>query len=636
MKSSKAYNWADIIWLEWANELAIEITNKLPKGDKKIVCRLHSYEALSNYPQKLKWDNIDKVILVSNHMKEILENYHQNIFAQINQKIEIVPNGVNLNRFVFRTRENGYNIAVVANINYKKDPAAWLQVIGYLKTFDSRYTLHIAGEFQDIRYENYFKYLIKQVGLEENVKLYGWVKDINSFLEDKNYLLSTSIHESFGYNIAEAMARGIKPIIHNFHGAREIWPEECVYNFIYEISEVLSTEYKSEKYRRHVEDKYSLDKQIKLLTDLLTELEKVEENKDEKINYQNEEYRKIIKSYKEKYMENLNNTFSVIFNKGKANQTISVITPAYNAASFLPDLAKSLSNQSISDQIEWIIVDDCSSDNTAEVAENLGKNLDFSVRVIRNKKNGGAAYSLKKGFQQANGKYLAWVSADDYYVDDFKLEKDIKLLEDGLDIVFSKHSLIGHSPESSRLFSVSDIPQDNLTLFIRITLANSLNGSSVVMKKETYDSIGGFDEVLWNVDGDYDLFSRLILLGTRVGFSETKVFNREHNARTSSQNYLMLFGSSLTRSRFLRIQQTKDILLRSITSIRDLNFLQTFANRFPFFFYEIIQINGNKELLGLFNLDVSNEVLKLYSETVDEFSKSAVFSKFVDNFFKRA
>lgn len=30
-----AYNWADIVWIEWANELAVEITNKLPKGNKK-------------------------------------------------------------------------------------------------------------------------------------------------------------------------------------------------------------------------------------------------------------------------------------------------------------------------------------------------------------------------------------------------------------------------------------------------------------------------------------------------------------------------------------------------------------------------------------------------------------------------
>lgn len=631
-----SYLWADIIWLEWGNELTVEITNKLPKGNKKVICRIHSYEVLEGFPERIKWSNIDKIIFVSDHMVEIFKTYYPEIFENVKNKILVIPNGLDLNKFQFTVRDKGFNIAVVATIDHKKDPPGWLQVIGELKKIDPHYTLHIAGNFKEIRYENYFKHFIENAGLKNNVILYGHVNDVNSFLEDKNYLLSTSIHESFGYNIAEAMARGIKPIIHNFHGAREIWPKECVYNFIYEIPEILNSEYKSEKYRRHVEDNYSLDKQIKLLTDLLIELEKVEEKKDEKIDYQDEEYRQIIKSYKEKYTENLNNTFSVIFNKGKTNQTVSVITPAYNAASFLPDLAKSLSNQSISDQIEWIIVDDCSSDNTAEVAENLGKNLDFLVKVIRNQKNGGAAYSLKKGFQQANGKYLAWVSADDYYVDNFKLEKDIKLLENGLDIVFSKHSLIGPSPESSRLFSVSDVSQDNLTLFIRITLANFLNGSSVVMKKDTYDSVGGFDEILWNVDGDYDLFSRLILSGARIGFSDTKVFNREHNARTSNQNYLMLFGSSLARSRFLRIQQIKDILLRSITSIRDLNFLQTFANRFPFFFYEIIQINGNKEMLGLVNLCVSNEILKQYSEIVDEFSKSAVFSKFVENVLKRA
>lgn len=298
----------------------------------------------------------------------------------------------------------------------------------------------------------------------------------------------------------------------------------------------------------------------------------------------------------------------------------------------MPDLAKSLSNQSISNKIEWIIIDDCSSDNTAEVAENLGKNLDFSVKVIRNQKNGGASYSLKEGFQQANGKYLAWVSADDFYVDNFKLEKDIELLENGYDIVFSKHTLVGTSPENAKLFSIGDVPEDRFILFTQITLSNFLNGSSVVMKRDIYHSVGGFDEVLWNVDGDYDLFSRLILSGARIGISDTKVFNREHNARTSNQNYLMLFGSSLTRSRFLRIRRIKDVLLRNLLSIKDENFLRAISYRFPFFFREILEMTGNRDAIVLFDVGILSETFKLYSELVDEFCKSPVFSRFVEKF----
>ena len=265
----EAYDWADIVWLEWANEMAVEITNKLPKDEKKIICRLHRYEAFTPFVQKINWNNIDKLILVADHMKEVLEKYQSNIYKLIEDRIEVVPNGLDLNRFQFRVRRPGFNIAVVAHINHRKEPAMWLQVIGMLKKVDEEYTLHIAGDFQDPTYAHYFYYFIKNAGLEKNVKLYGWVEDVNAFLEDKNYLLSTSIHESFGYNIAEAMAKGIKPIIHNYAGAKTQWPEKLVYNFIFEIPNLLSEEYNSLSYRTYIEDSWAMERQILNISQLL-------------------------------------------------------------------------------------------------------------------------------------------------------------------------------------------------------------------------------------------------------------------------------------------------------------------------------------------------------------------------------
>ncbi|PLV59454.1 glycosyltransferase [Thermotoga sp. KOL6] len=264
-----AYNRADIVWIEWANEMAIYITNNFPKNDKKVICRLHSYEALGNYPEKINWTNVDTVVLVADHIESILKAYHENVYKKIREKIKIIPNGVNLNRFKYTIHSPGFNIAVVANINYKKAPEMWLQVIGMLKKIDERYTLHVAGGFQDLRYLHYFKYLIDDAGLRKNVRLYGFVKNVNEFLEDKNYLLSTSIHESFGYNIAEAMARGIKPIIHNYAGSKKQWPKELVYNYIHEIPRILNQEYSSDEYRKHIELNYSLEKQIKTIYSIL-------------------------------------------------------------------------------------------------------------------------------------------------------------------------------------------------------------------------------------------------------------------------------------------------------------------------------------------------------------------------------
>ena len=267
-----AYNWADIVWIEWANELAVNITNNFPKGNKQILCRLHSYEALVNYPEKIKWDNIDTLIVVADHIRDILKRYHSDVYKKIDKKIKVIPNGVDLNKFKFKIYSPGFNIAAVAHINYKKAPEMWLQVIGLLRKVDKRYTLHIAGDFQEIRFANYFEYFIKEAKLEENVKMHGFIDNIEKFLEDKSYVLSTSIHEGHPYNIMEAMARGIKPLIHNYHGSKDQWPEDLIFNFIDEVPNLIGGDYESERYRSFIEERYSLEQQIKSISKQVEEL----------------------------------------------------------------------------------------------------------------------------------------------------------------------------------------------------------------------------------------------------------------------------------------------------------------------------------------------------------------------------
>jgi ubiquinone/menaquinone biosynthesis C-methylase UbiE len=80
------------------------------------------------------------------------------------------------------------------------------------------------------------------------------------------------------------MARGIKPIIHNFDGAKTLWPNELIYNTIDEAVEKITEEsYDSENYRRFIEDNYTLEEQINALETVLNTLEKVNKKKNKKV-----------------------------------------------------------------------------------------------------------------------------------------------------------------------------------------------------------------------------------------------------------------------------------------------------------------------------------------------------------------
>ncbi|HAV42859.1 TPA: hypothetical protein DCX15_02440 [bacterium] len=258
--------WSDLSWFEWCDELAI-YGSRLSKRCK-VVIRLHYSEVYSNMPDQVNWENVDDLIFVAEHVREVLK---KKIFDLENRvKTHIIHNGINLERFNFKERKNGHHLAYVGYLNHKKNPSLLLQCIKCLVDVDPNYKLHIAGFHEQTRYQLYFENLVRDMGIGDNVKLYGWVDKVSDWLEDKDYILSTSIGEGCPVGIMEAMARGIKPLIHNWPGARDLYPDRYIFNTISEFKNmVLNGNYNSTEYREYIEDNYSLEKQLREIDKIL-------------------------------------------------------------------------------------------------------------------------------------------------------------------------------------------------------------------------------------------------------------------------------------------------------------------------------------------------------------------------------
>ncbi len=280
-KIKQSYDWADIVWLEWGNELTVFITNNFEKTNKRIICRLHSYEVFSDFPIQINWGKIDGLVFVGeNIFGEFCYRYPE-ICVQVVNKVDIIPNGLDLNKWQFKEREKGHKISVVARIMQTKNPPMWLQVLKILLKSDPNYELHIAGPVQSTEYEYYIRNYVNTFGLKEKLFLYGNVNNISEFLDDKNYLLSTSIREGHPYNIMEAMAQGIKPLIGYYPGVFEQFPKELVFSEVTEVLDILERDYNSDEYRRFIEKNYSLERQIsQIYTIILKLIENTEYSKD--------------------------------------------------------------------------------------------------------------------------------------------------------------------------------------------------------------------------------------------------------------------------------------------------------------------------------------------------------------------
>lgn len=90
---------------------------------------------------------------------------------------------------------------------------------------------------------------------------------------------------------------------------------------------------------------------------------------------------------------------------------ISVIMSVYNAEKFLKKSIESILNQTFSD-FEFIIIDDCSTDNSTEIIQAFAK-IDKRIKLVSNEKNKGLTKSLNKALRLSKGKYIARMDADD-------------------------------------------------------------------------------------------------------------------------------------------------------------------------------------------------------------------------------
>lgn len=106
-------------------------------------------------------------------------------------------------------------------------------------------------------------------------------------------------------------------------------------------------------------------------------------------------------------------------------ELVSIIMPAYNCEEFIEQTINAVSSQSY---VNWelIIVDDCSTDNTAEIIKKHATH-DKRIRYFKNNQNSGAAISRNNAIEQATGRFFAFLDSDDLWRED-KLKKQIEFM----------------------------------------------------------------------------------------------------------------------------------------------------------------------------------------------------------------
>ena len=187
--------------------------------------------------------------------------------------------------------------------------------------------------------------------------------------------------------------------------------------------------------------------------------------------------------------------------RARMTPSVSVIITTHNRASSVGSAISSVLMQTRR-EIELLIIDDASTDETAEVVHSFG---DPRTIYLRNSVNMGPAMSRNRGIREALGEFVAFLDDDDEWLPE-KLDRQLSLLEVSPEtgVVYS-----GRWNVRRGVLPTTSIPSDRGNLTSRLRDANCVGPpSTVVVRRRCLDAAGLFDEELMYGE-DWDLYIRL-------------------------------------------------------------------------------------------------------------------------------
>ena len=201
---------------------------------------------------------------------------------------------------------------------------------------------------------------------------------------------------------------------------------------------------------------------------------------------------------------------------------VSVIVITYNSSGFIVETLESAISQ-IYPNIEIVISDDCSRDNTVEICRqwiSQHQNLGIRIILVENERNTGVAGNCNRGIREARGEWIKVIAGDDIlaetaildYVDYVKKHPTVRHLI--ADSVWFKNGIQISKPRSKYLY------RDEVSAKWQYSIISKMffgSGPTYFIHADTLKNIGGYDE-RFPMQEDYPLFIKMIRDGNIIGY----------------------------------------------------------------------------------------------------------------------
>lgn len=188
--------------------------------------------------------------------------------------------------------------------------------------------------------------------------------------------------------------------------------------------------------------------------------------------------------------------------QSQSDPLVSVITATYEMGHYLPIAVESVLNQTYPN-LEYIVVDDGSTDDTRSVIERYSRDDRLKYHYQRNQ---GQTRAKNKGLELSSGEYICFLDGDDFWKTD-KLARQLEVFANApadLGVVYSAYTNIDGQG------NVITIPEQRYfsgAITTHLLFENFVTFNTAMVRRQCFEQLGGFDETLER-SIDYELWLR--------------------------------------------------------------------------------------------------------------------------------
>ena len=297
---------------------------------------------------------------------------------------------------------------------------------------------------------------------------------------------------------------------------------------------------------------------------------------------------------------------------------ISVIMPLYNNEKYVAEAIQSVINQSYTDW-ELIIINDASTDNSQQIAENISK-TDTRISLINLKENKGVSYARNLGIKKSKGEYISFLDSDDLWDKDFLKLLFNKIIKKNIYFVYARYAWL-MSNNAIQNCSIN-IQNGNLISYIyknknRYELLFPFHIGSILLRKKILEEKHIFFPEDQNLFEDALFICKLLCIEKATPIDKVLMYYRQHNTSTFHKKFKpidyiqeIIFWEKLLD--FVKNIQDKalEIKLKEIISYRTYRIiLSMIKNKF---------INESIESIDKYNLYLKYYISRKYIKLNDK------------------